>query len=170
MNQPDAVNDVATMCAEHLRAEESLLEKALDLVRGARARFAQTGKTTPESREPYQQLAGMVNDMKVRRRRFRNELGRRLHCEAESVTVTRILDSLPARQRDSIAPRAERVRTMIGELLTINYWLAVHLRIHLDAYQRLLCDLTGTANSSGRYGPEGKTENGDFRPVLQIQG
>ena len=39
-----------------------------------------------------------------------------------------------------------------------------------DAYQRVLCDLTGTASNSGRYGPGGAAEADDFRPLLQIRG
>jgi hypothetical protein len=174
MNQPHfqtAQTDVVSLCTTYLAAEESLLEEALRLVHAVRARFGQNkGPIRTEMKEEFQKLANLVDDMKVRRRRFRMVLARWLQCDADDVTLSRVLTMLGPRQREAIEPAAERVRNMIGELVTINYRLAVHLRIHLDAYQRLLCDLTGTANSSGRYGREGKTETGDFRPVIQIQG
>jgi hypothetical protein len=54
--------------------------------------------------------------------------------------------------------------------VTINRWLTIHMRIHLEAYQRLLSDLTGSARSSGRYGPAGNAEASDYRPLIQVRG
>jgi hypothetical protein len=171
------VNDIinpralAVLCAAHLASEETLLAAALPLVRALKAAFLAKGhESLVAATERHHPFTALVEDMKVQRRRFREGLARHLHCDADDIDISRILNRLPPEERGSLAECAERVRRMADEIVTLNYWLAVHLRIHLDAYQRLLCDLTGTAQNSGRYGPAGQPETDEFRPMLRIQG
>ena len=72
--------------------------------------------------------------------------------------------------RDPLLLQLTRVRHLANDVVATNHRLSLHLRIYLDAYQRLLRDLTGTASGSGRYGPHGKAESLEYRPLIQIHG
>ena len=52
----------------------------------------------------------------------------------------------------------------------LNHRVSICLRIHLDAYQRILRDLTNSRQGSGRYGPTGNAESHDYRSLIQIHG
>src|SRR5262249_50951066 len=127
-------------------------------------------QTLPEMVERHRTTAELLNDIKVRRERFRELLGRRMQCDADAITVTRVLQMLPADAQRELGGCVARIRAMAGEFGAIQRWLTIHLRIHLDAYQRLLSDLTGSARTSGRYGRAGESEANDYRPLIQVRG
>ena len=164
-------SELADLLAIHLQDEEAVLTAALPVVRALKAALTErTAEPPPEPGEQHQAIIGLLVDIRTRRQRFRELLARRFDCAAETINVSRILNGLPAQPRATLGACAERIRRMASEVVEINRWLTIHLRIHLDAYQRLLCDLTGSAHSSGRYGPAGKAETGELRPLIQIQG
>lgn len=163
--------DLTELLTVHLQDEESVLAAAVPGVRALKAALTQIGHgRIPELAEQHQAILNILGDIKLRRQRFRELLARRLQCDAETLTITGLLPQLPARSQETLGACAARIRQMAHEFVAISRWLTVHLRIHLDAYQRLLCDLTGTAHSSGRYGPAGRAEAGDLRPLIQIRG
>ena len=167
---PEA-SDLAGLLADHLQAEEAVLTAALPVLRAIRAAFTdQASGSLPAGTEDQQRLARLVSDMRERRRHWREGLARRLQCPVEAITVSGILDRLPPNRHDLVRADAERVRNLARELVGLNHWLNIHLRIYCDAYRRLLRGLTGTVQHSGRYGPAGKAEVNDFRPLIQIQG
>ena len=84
--------------------------------------------------------------------------------------MARALAGLPKAANAAIAADAARVQRLADELAAANYSVSVYLRIHLDAYRRVLRDLTNSAAASGRYGREGKTESHEYRPLIQIHG
>jgi hypothetical protein len=169
--QANPQNDLADLLADHLRAEEALLTAALPVLRAVQAGFKDRSKDgLPTGTAEQQRLALLVNDMMERRRCWRGDLARRLQCPVGVVSVTRILERLPPDRRAPLRADADRVRDLARELVALNHWLSVHLRIYLDAYRRLLRDLTRTAHHSGRYGRAGKAEVNEFRPLIQIQG
>jgi hypothetical protein len=163
--------DLAELLAIHLDDEEAVLAAALPLVRALKSALLQAGAPRlPDLDERHRAVADLLNEAKARRARFRTLLARRLGCGAETVTVSRVMPLLPAASQESLGACVARIRGMADEFVTINRWLTIHLRIHLNAYRRLLRDLTGSARSSGRYGRAGRAEAGDFRPLIQIQG
>lgn len=167
MSQPD----LATLCACHLGEEETLLAAVLPILRAVKEGFLQRGFGALETQVQRQQdVSGLIDTMRGRRDRLRAELARRLDVAPDEATLSRVLASLPESIQDSLHAGVERVRRMANELVTLNHWLAVHLRIHLDAYQRLLAELTGAGPGSGRYGPAGKTETHEYPPLIQIHG
>jgi hypothetical protein len=169
MNPPA---ELADLLAVHLKDEEAVLAEALPMVRALKSAFTQrlSSERIEEIIAGNQTLASLLGDIKLRRQRFLDVMARRMQCDSATITVSRIMSGVPEYQRGPLQVWADRVRKMAREFVAINRWLGVHLRIHLEAYQRVLCDLTGTASSSGRYGPGGATESDDFRPLLQIRG
>lgn len=174
MSRADVIpgsGDLAELLTVHLQDEEAVLAAALPSVRAMKAALTQTGADRfPDVAEQHHAILNLLADIKLRRQRFREMLARRLQCPAETLTITFLLSQLPAHSQETLGALVERIRRMANEFVALNRWLTVHLRIHLDAYHRLLCDLTGTAHSSGRYGRAGKAETGDLRPLLQIRG
>jgi hypothetical protein len=163
--------DLAELLAMHLEDEEAVLAAAVPILRALKAALLETREQKlPDLVERHRAVADLLSDVKIRRERFRAQLARRLQCDAETITVSRVLQRLPAGSQDTLGACIARIRDLAEEFVTINRWLTIHLRIHLNAYQRLLCDLTGSARSSGRYGPAGRAEAGNFRPLIQIQG
>lgn len=163
--------DLAELLAVHLHDEEAALAAGLPMVRALKSAMTQSaGDRLAEIADGHQAIAGLFADIKMRRQRFLEQMSRRCQLEARSLTVSLVINTLPTSKRAALHAAAEEVRTLAQEFVAVARWVTVHLRIHLDAYQRLLCDLTGTANHSGRYGPAGKAETSDFRPIIQIQG
>jgi hypothetical protein len=164
-------SDLADLVAIHLQDEEAVLAAALPLVQALKGAFAQPHhEILPAMAERHHAIARVLGDIKNRRQRFRELMARRAQCDVEGITITGLLKNLPTSRREALAACAERIRQMAQEFVAISRWLAIHLRIHLDAYRRLLNDLTGTAHCSGRYGPAGKAEADDVRPLIQILG
>ena len=164
--------ELADLLAVHLQDEEAVLAAALPMVRALKAAFVKPHGTQEieEIVAGNESLANLLGDIKTRRQRFLDVMARRMQCDPGGITVTRIMSGIPQYLRGPLEVWADRVRQMAHEFIAINRWLGVHLRIHLEAYQRVLCDLTGTTSSSGRYGPGGAAEADDFRPLLQIRG
>jgi hypothetical protein len=168
--EPDS-QELAALCGEHLRQEGALLTAALAIVRGVQVSFSERGiGALIVALTSHHQFAKLIEEMKVRRQRCRAELTRLLDIEPKDATLTRALARLPVAHQASMAEQATRVRAMATELAGLNYRVSVHLRVHIDAYRRILRDLTNTAVSSGRYGPAGKTELQDYRPLIHIRG
>ena len=171
----DVVNpetgDLADLLLMHLQDEESVLATALPLVRALKATLLQSGaQMFPDLIAQHRAVADLFSEVKMRRERFKELFSFRLRCDAESITVSRVLRTLPEAAQDGLGIRVVRIRLLADEFVMINRWLTIHLRIHLNAYQCLLYDLTGSARSSGRYGRAGRAEANDFRSLIQIHG
>jgi hypothetical protein len=163
--------DLAALCASHFRHEEALLSAALPIVRAVYAAFSERGfAAVPAALGGHQDFAGLIEEMNRRRQCFRDELARRLGIMAADVSLARVLNRLPASLQATVADSAARARRLAEELAATNFRVSVHLRVHLDAYRRILRDLTNSTTSSGRYGPAGKTESHEYRPLIQIHG
>lgn len=170
-NVKTEAGELAELVAIHLQDEEAVLAAALPMVRHLKETLTQvTVQALPELVERHRSAADLLGDIKARRERFREVLARRLACDVESATVSRVIDMLPSNAQRELRGRVARIRGLAEEFVVINRWLTLHLRIHLDAYQRLLCDLTGSTRSSGRYGAAGRTEVSDYRPLIQVRG
>ncbi len=174
MNAPTAVAPevgLAQLCAAHLRHELELLAAALPLVRAV-----QEGFNLPDfaafmpALASHGEFARLLHEIEVRRQWFREAAASHVHLPAREVTLTRVLASLPADDQVDLAAEAERLRQLAEEVAGINYRVSVHLRVHLGAYRRILRDLTNTSVGSGRYGPAGKSESLDYRPLIHIHG
>jgi hypothetical protein len=167
---PDS-QDLATLCTDHLRHEETLLAAALPLASAVRKAFTQRGfDAFAAALGRHADFAQLVDEMTVRRLRLREELAGRLGMAPKEITLAGALANLPDTAKAAVAAGAARVRRLAEELATTNYWVSVHLRIHLDAYRCILRDLTNTSTGSGRYGREGTPELLEYRPLLQIHG
>jgi hypothetical protein len=161
--------ELAALCANHLRDEEALLAAALPLVRAVKNAFGARGfDTFAAALGRHQEFAQMIEKMNVRRMHFRESLGRHLELPSQEVTLSAALARLP--DHSALAADAARVKRLVDELASLNYWVSVHLRIHLKAYRNILRDLTNTRAGSGRYGPGGKAESLEYRPLFQIHG
>lgn len=164
----DDTTALATLCANHLRHEELLLEAILPILRGIEASF---GKPDFEKRadEQAENVARLVEMMSARRQKFRNDLAPWLGLEPADVKISLAIKRLPPPQRPALDEASARVRSMVEEFIKRTYAVALHLRFHLDAFNRLICELTGTSGS-GRYGPLGQAESPSYRPFFQTRG
>ena len=167
----DLTNDVATLCSVHLGEEERLLAAALPIVCAVQAALAQsTPSVLLEIVRDHRELTQLIDDMVRRRQLLREQIARRFGLAAADVRLSQVVQRMPADLRDPLQSQLTRVRRMANELVATNHRLSLHVRIFLDAYQRLLRDLTATTSGSGRYGPQGKSEMQVYRPLLQIHG
>ncbi len=166
-----ATSTTGALVANYLCQEEALLATALPIVRALQAAFMRPGKLaqSPEA-DRQQEFFRVMEEMHVGRQRFREELARQLQIGLGGATLERALAVLTDADREECASGLERVRKLAQDLAAANYEISVHLRIHLGAYRRILRDLTNTSAGSGRYGPAGKTESLDYRPLFHIHG
>jgi hypothetical protein len=170
-NDEDDRHDLLALCARQLEREEALLAAALPIVRGMQAAFAlQSLDAFVAALSGHAAFVKLLEEINTRRQAFRDELGQQLRIAAHKCTLASALAALPANVRPPLVAQAARVRRLADELAALNYRISIHLRIYLDAYRRILRDLTNTSASSGRYGPAGRTEAHDYRPLLQIHG
>jgi hypothetical protein len=163
--------EAAALCASHLGHEEALLGAVLSILRAVQAALVARGLdalTTALAAHP--EFARLIEDINVRRALFREVLARRLEVAPADATLRRVLAGLAGRARAELDEDIARVGRLAEEVASTHSSVCVHLRIRLDAYRRLLRDLTNTAASSGRYGPAGRTEALDYRPLLFIHG
>lgn len=165
------MNALATLCADHLAEEERLLTAALPMVRAISESLMHGEPVDVQHLLSRQsEIEAFLEEMTRRRQRLRETIANEISIPAADVCLSRVLERLPADAAGPLRDRLARVRALAEELAAMNYRLAVFVRIHLDAYRRLLCDLTGTASGSGRYGPQGKTEAPSYRPLIHIHG
>ena len=163
--------DLAALCAEHLEQEEKLLAAVVPKVRALKEAFLRRQPDGIEQNlERQQEFLTAVSRIKVGRERLRMELAQHLRQRPIQTTITQAVETLPEPSRAALRASAARIRALAGELVTTIHWLAVHSRVHLDAYQRLLRDITGTRAASGRYGAAGKPEAAEYRPLFEIHG
>ena len=111
-----------------------------------------------------------IAELGRRRREFGAAAGGLLKIAADAVTLPIAIDHLPAVERGPLADELAKARALAQEIVAGTRRLSLFLRIHLDAYRRILRDLTNTRASSGRYGPTGNAESLDYRPLIQIHG
>lgn len=163
--------ELATLCGEHLRHEEALLVAALPLARAVKGAFGARGlEAFTAALTGHDEFARLIKEIGLKRQRFREAVARYLLVTTEEVSLPRALARLPALVRPTITALATRVRCLADELAATNDWIAVHLRVHLSAYRRILRDLTNTSAGSGRYGPAGNAESLEYRPMIHIEG
>jgi len=164
-------DDVAAMCGAHLREEERLLAAALPIVRTVQHRFNQREPgPLPELVQHQHELTQLIGDMQQRRHLLRAAIAHRLNLVAGNVRLAPLVNGMPPSHKDALLIQLVRVRQLADELVATNHRLSLHLHIYLDAYQRLLQDLTGTPSASGRYGPQGKADVPQYRPMIQVHG
>ena len=162
---------IARLCADHLNAEEHLLAAALPIVQTIQGNLGGTAPMAlPELAERHdgftRLLPGTATASAAAARSWAAGSAWR-----RAVRLSRpVLARLSGDAAVALTAQLAHVRNMADQLVAANHRLSVHLRIHLDAYQSLLHDLTGTAPSSGRYGPHGKAETQIYRPLIQIRG
>jgi hypothetical protein len=166
--------DLATICAEHLREEERVLLEAVPMARAVKAAFVQPRiDSLMASLQSHQEFTRLLEDLRQRRRELRGKISNAQGPVSDgegALSFRRIVSLLPLEMQDPLLSQLAFVRQLAEELVRLNHWLSVHTRIHLDAYERMLRDLVGSASHSGRYGPLGKTESPDYRPLFEIHG
>jgi hypothetical protein len=165
------LTEVAALCRSHLHEEERLLDVALPTARAIQNQLSQgqPGHFS-ELAERQQSLVQVIRDVQTRRRAVRDDLARLLNIPPSAVRLSQVFAKLPVDTRASLQMRLARVRRLAAEQTTTNRRLALRIGIYLDAYQRLLHDLTGAGAGSGRYGPRGQADVPNYRPLIQVQG
>ena len=164
-------NEMVQLIEQHLHDEERWLETATPMVRAVQTALTQTpGELMPEIARQHQELATGIDAILRRRQELCERLSNQVGIPAGEIRLSRILPRLPEKARAKLQAQVARVRDRAAELIAANRRLSIHVHIFLDAYQRLLRGLTGTASGSGRYGPQGKTESPAYRPLLQVRG
>jgi hypothetical protein len=168
---PPLTRALRKLCTDHLRHEVEVLTAALLAVRDMDAAFglhSASGFALTIAR--HAEVAALIDDLQRRRSQFRESAGQLLAIAAETITVRVVLNQLPARDRVLLMTELARVRQFAQDLAALNHRVSIGLRIHLDAYQRMLRDLTNSRHGSGRYGPTGAAESHDYQPMIQIHG
>ncbi len=154
-----------------LRDEETALAAALPLLRAAHEAFGQGNLDAfAKALTTHQQSLNLMEEINRRRQRFRAMLASRLDMEPTQITWADTLARVPIALRADLSVQVVRVRRGAEELASMAYALSVQLRIYLDAYRRLLRDVTNTASNSGRYGRAGTTESLEYCSMIQIHG
>jgi FlgN protein len=116
------------------------------------------------------EVTAQIAALNRERANFRESAARLLMVAPDAITVPTALRNLPAADRAPLAAEFARIRSMAEELAALVRRISVFLRIHLEAYQRILRDLTSSRTNSGRYGPTGNAESHEYRPLLQLHG
>ncbi len=161
---------LAELCAAHLEHEEALLTSALRIVQGMLAAFgARSLDAFASALRGHAEFVQVVKEMNARRGRFGAEIAVRLKLR-EVGTMVHVFAALNKDEGTPLKASATRVRQLAQELANLNFRVSVHLRVYLNAYGRILRDLTNTSASSGRYGPAGTTEAVDYRPLVHLHG
>jgi hypothetical protein len=169
-NSPDH-HDLATLCACQLRAEAAALAAVLPLVRAAQAAFRQRAlESFVAALAGHAQSLKLIEELNLKRQRFRTTLAHHLHIEPQQTTWSAALTCLPSAVQAELAEHLARVRGLAEELAATSHLLSIQLRIYLEAYRRLLRDVTNTAAGSGRYGSAGIAESHEYRSLIQIHG
>ena len=164
-------NKLSTLCGDHLRAEERLLRLALPMVRAVKDAFQNpNADSLMEALSCREEVTRLHDDLHRRRQQLCVEVAQRLHCDRDSIKLPAIVRLLPLELQDPLLSQLAFVRQMAGELAALNYWVSVHVRIHLDAYESVLRGLIGSTANSGRYDPHGKAEAPEYRSLLEIHG
>jgi len=177
----DVDSSLRDLIAEHLREEERLLCAAVPIAREVKLAFAQPRvDVLMDSLRGHEEFSRVLDDLRSRRRELGQEITKRIHPPPSPpfsrggagtpLSLTRVIRLLPIAMQDPLLAQLAFVRQLAEELVHLNHWLSVHSRIHLDAYERMLQDLVGAAANSGRYGPQGKTELLEYRPLLEVHG
>jgi hypothetical protein len=165
----------AEAIATYLRQEEALLAAALPLVQGLQAAFGDAGTAPAADFRAQQEFLKMAGEVNASRKNLHEEWARQWRLASSGLassafTMERALELLPEPERSECRATAERVQSLAQQVAAVNYTVSIHLRIHLSAYRRILRELTNTSAGSGRYGPAGKAESQDYRPLLHIHG
>jgi hypothetical protein len=164
-------HDVAALCACQLRAEAIALAAVLPLLRAAREAFGQRDfQSFVGALAGQQQSLKLMEEINLKRQSFRAALARHLGIEPQQTTWAGALSRLPRPIEAEVADQLANVRRLADELAATSFALSIQLRIYLDAYRRLLRDVTNTAASSGRYGSAGMAESHEYRSLIQIHG
>lgn len=161
---------LTTLCKRHLEREETLLSSTLALVRHMEDAFGHPPQAFAPALSRHEQVAQQVAELHRERRLFREAAARLLNRPADAVAVPDVIRAAPDGDRAGLQGDLERVRKLAEALTAANQRVAIHLRVFLAAYRRILRDLTNTALGSGRYGRAGQAESFEYRPLLQIHG
>jgi len=168
------MNDqLATLCLNHLRSEETLLKSSLSIAKAIQDAFGVPAAAGLDAFAAalgrHRELTGMFSEIQRQRRQF-VESAIKLGVPGKTVTIASAQAHLTGPIQGTVAEAANRVLGLARELTAANFVLSVHVRVHLNAYRRILRDLTNTKDSSGRYSRAGHTETLEYRPLLQING
>ncbi len=170
-DSPPPMPALPFLCTEHLRHEASVLASALQLLHALEADLRlPDGNGVALAFRRHAELAALIDDLQHQRTQFRAASARLLCAAPESITLGRVVDRLPEQDRSVLLNDLTRVRQMANELAANNRRVSIFVRVHLDAYQRILCDLTNSGRGSGRYGAAGNAESQEYRPLIQIHG
>ena len=130
---------LATLCLDHLQHEDTLLKTALSIVCAIKAAFSER---TPDAfvtgLSRHREFSSMVGAIQQRRRHFAETAAGQLGVASAKVTISAVLEHLPKSCRADVAEAAERVRGLAHELAAANFVVSVHVRVHLNAYRRIL--------------------------------
>jgi hypothetical protein len=159
------------LCLDHLHREAEVLTAALAAVRAMDDAFGlHSPKGLALAISRHAQVAARIDELQRHRSQFREAAARLLAVAPNVVTVGVVLNRLPAHERSPIAAELASVRLLAQQLTPLNQRVSICVRIHLDAYQRILRDLTNSRQGSGRYGPTGAAESHEYQPLIQIHG
>jgi hypothetical protein len=162
---------VAALCAGQLRDEETALAATLPLVRVAQDAFRQRDlESFVGALAGRQHSMQRMEEINLKRQAFRAALAGYLDIEPQQTTWAGALGRLPCAVQAELAEQLARVRGLAEELAATSHLLSIQLRIYLEAYRRLLRDVTNTSASSGRYGRAGAAEAHEYRSLIQIHG
>ena len=170
-DSPPLTQELHSLCTNHLQYEATVLASALLLVQAMEAAFQRrSGSDFVTTIQRHAEVAALMEELNGHRACFRAAAARSLGTSPEAITIPVVLDRLPPQDRPALATGVARVRLMAEELAANNRRVSICLRIHLDAYQRILRDLTSSRQGSGRYGRTGRAESHEYRPLIQIHG
>jgi flagellar biosynthesis/type III secretory pathway chaperone len=170
-DSPPLTQALRSLCTAHLSHEASVFTPALRVLSAIDAAFRQSaGNAVAPTLSRHAEVAALIEELQRRRTLFRAAAARLLKIAPAAITMPVVLKHLPAQDRSALESKAARVRGMAQELTALNRRVSIFLRIHLDAYQRILRDLTNSRQGSGRYGPTGNAESHEYRPLIQLHG
>jgi flagellar biosynthesis/type III secretory pathway chaperone len=159
------------LCTQQMQHEATLLTAVLLLVRSMETAFRQHNSNELAAMMNRQvEIAAQIAELNRERARFCESAARWLPRAPDAITLPIAISHLPAVEQAALAAELARIRALAEELAALVRRVSVFLRIHLDAFQRILRDLTNSHQGSGRYGPTGNAEAHVYRPLLQIHG
>lgn len=169
------MNQISTDSSElllaHLQEEEHALESLLLAVRGVwQALVSRDGTSLTEALQAEAAGLHIGEEMRDKRRRFREFMAERLGTVASDVTLARITQTASPEMQMELNRCRARLTEMSAELAKLNQQNAAMTRQSLDLTRSIISQLTQSGPHFSGYNASGKSDTPHVSPIVQWGG
>jgi hypothetical protein len=164
------MTELARLCVEHLRTEDAFWAQVLAALRALQQALSSGQWTTLAAAELLQQ--GLVQEsanLHGARQSLRATLAAALQTPLSEVSLDRVVERLPAAERQLVLELRGRLRGQAHEVRRLTQACTLFANHHLQFIQRFFAELAGVGEGA-RYGPTGTLHAAACGPLLQARG